>query len=260
MSDITELFSASELKMLQADSPIPLYHQLYQLLKRRILNGSLANGSKLPTEAQLAEGFGVSRITAKRVMDLLASDGLIERKRGKGSHVIFESAKSEVEAPLVGMLAKLASMSRETTVKVLDIEYAIPPANIAEDLSLPADEKVHYVTRTRFSEESAPFAYYETWTRGIVHGYSAQEIESAQRFAIMEKNGVKVTRIEQYLSADAASAVVADALQLMPGDPVLTLVRHSFDHNGDVVDLLHAQYHPGRFHYRMNLSAEDYAS
>ncbi|CAN0566601.1 unnamed protein product, partial [Laminaria digitata] len=72
LSDITELFSASELKMLQADSPIPLYHQLYQLLKRRILNGSLANGAKLPTEAQLAEGFGVSRITAKRVMDLLA--------------------------------------------------------------------------------------------------------------------------------------------------------------------------------------------
>lgn len=259
MNDIGDLFSAAELKALQADSPIPLYHQLYQLLKRRILNGSLAHGAKLPTEAQLADGFGVSRITAKRVMDLLAGDELIERKRGKGSHVTFQSSESEVEAPLVGMLAKLASMSRDTTVKVLSIDKILPPKNIAEDLGLPPDEQVHYVTRVRFSDGDQPFAYYETWTRGIVHGYSAEEIEQSQRFTIMEANGLTISRIEQYLSAAVATAVVADELQLTPGDPVLTLVRHSFDNNGDVVDLLHAQYHPGRFHYRMNLSAEDYA-
>ncbi|MCY4566065.1 MAG: UTRA domain-containing protein, partial [Gammaproteobacteria bacterium] len=64
---------------------------------------------------------------------------------------------------------------------------------------------------------------------------------------------------EQYLSASAASPLVAEQLQMVPGDPVLTLVRHSFDDNGDVVDLLHCQYHPERFHYRMNLSMEDYA-
>ena len=44
----------------------------------------------------------------------------------------------------------------------------------------------------------------------------------------------------------------------MPGDPVLTLVRYSFDTQGDLVDLLHCQYHTGHFHYRMNLSMEDY--
>ena len=259
MSKVKNTFTPMELGSLQADGPIPLYHQLYQLLKRRILSGALAFGAKLPTETDLAEGFGVSRVTAKRVMDLLAADKLIKRQRGKGSHVVFQSSASELEAPLVGMLEKLAGMSKRTKVKVLRIEKQAPPPSIVEDLRLPADEQVHYVTRVRYSEDGMSFAYYESWTRGISRGFTAENIQRRQRFSIMADNGHRISRIEQYLSAAAASPAVAEQLQLVAGDPVLTLVRHSFDDNGDVADLLHCQYHPKRFHYRMNLSVEDYA-
>lgn len=259
MRKIGQLFTPMELASLRAEGPIPLYHQLYQLLKRRILSGTLAYGAKLPTEAELAEGFGVSRVTAKRVMDLLVADDLIKRQRGRGSHVIYEPSVSDVEAPLVGMLEKLASMSRTTKVKVLHIEKSLPPPTVVDDLRLPEDEQVHYVTRVRSSEDQAPFAYYERWTRGINTGFTAKNIERRTRFDIMADNGHRISRIEQYLSASAASPLVAEQLQMVPGDPVLTLVRHSFDDNGDVVDLLHCQYHPERFHYRMNLSMEDYA-
>ncbi|MDE0061976.1 MAG: GntR family transcriptional regulator [Gammaproteobacteria bacterium] len=259
MRKIGQLFTPMELASLRAEGPIPLYHQLYQLLKRRILSGTLAYGAKLPTEAELAEGFGVSRVTAKRVMDLLVADDLIKRQRGRGSHVIYEPSVSDVEAPLVGMLEKLASMSRTTKVRVLHVEKSLPPPTVVDDLRLPEDEQVHYVTRVRSSEDRVPFAYYESWTRGINKGFTAKNIERRTRFDIMAENGHRISRIEQYLSASAASPLVAEQLQMVPGDPVLTLVRHSFDDNGDVVDLLHCQYHPERFHYRMNLSMEDYA-
>ena len=259
MGRIGQLFTPIELGSLRADGPIPLYHQLYQLLKRRILSGTLAYGARLPAEAELAEGFGVSRVTAKRVMDLLVADDLIKRQRGRGSHVVYEPSVSDVEAPLVGMLEKLASMSRTTRVKVLHIEKRLPPPTVVDDLRMLEDERVHYVIRVRFSEEQTPFAYYESWTRGIDKGFTAKNIERRTRFDIMAENGHRISRIEQYLSASAASPLVAEQLQMTPGDPVLALVRHSFDDNGDVVDLLHCQYHPERFHYRMNLSMEDYA-
>ena len=259
MDKTSQLFTPMELGSLRTDGPIPLYHQLYQLLKRHILSGSLAHGAKLPTEAELSSGFGVSRVTAKRVMDMLAADGLIKRQRGKGSHVVFESSASEVEAPLVGMLERLASMSRTTQVRVLHIEKRLPPRNLVDDLRMPEDEPVHYVTRVRSSEDAVPFAYYESWTRGIARGFTARNIERRTRFDIMADNGHAITRIEQYLSASAATPPVAEQLQLVPGDPVLTLVRHSFDDSGDAVDLLNCQYHPERFHYRMNLSMDDYA-
>ena len=259
VTDIERMFTPLELGSLQADGPIPLYHQLHQLLKRRILSGALAVGAKLPAEAQLAAGFGISRVTAKRVMDLLAADALIKRKRGKGSYVVHRPSVSAVEAPLVGMLEKLAGMSKTTRVRVLHIERQWPPANIAAELDLSEREQVHYVTRARFSDDGTPFAYYESWTRGIARGFTAKNIERRQRFAIMAENGHRIARIEQSLSAAAATPPVAEQLQLAPGDPVLTLARHSFAEHGAAVDLLHGQYHPGRFRYRMNLSMEDYA-
>jgi len=251
------MFTEVEMNSLQGEGPIPLYHQLYMLIKTKIMDGSLGYGAKLPTEQQLAQAFGVSRITAKRVMDLLAADALIERKRGRGSHVVFQASESEVDVPLVGMLERLADMSRTTEVEVLKVEMQVPSQRVADELSLTEGEEVHYVERVR-SSNGIPFAYYESWTRGVIKGYTARAISKRQRFAVMEESGHHITRIEQYLSAAAAAVTVAEHLELSPGDPVLTLVRTSFDENGDIVDLLNAQYHPGRFHYRMNLGREDY--
>ncbi len=253
----TKMFTDVERKSLQGEGPIPVYHQLYLLIKRKITDGAIVYGIKLPTEQQVALAFGVSRITAKRVLDLLASDALIERKRGRGSHVVFQASEAEVDVPLVGMLERLADMSKTTKVRVLQIEKCVPPRRIADNLNLEADEKVHYVERVRWNNR-IPFAYYESWTRGIIKGFTAREITRRQRFAIMEENGHHIVRIEQYLSAASVTANVAEHLELNPGDPVLTLIRRSFDESGDVVDLLHVQYHPGRFHYRMSLTREDY--
>ncbi len=258
MSILDSIFTPAELGSLRADGPIPLYHQLYGLLKQRILSGSLAEGAQLPTEAELSEGFNVSRITAKRGMDLLASEGLIARRRGKRSSVVYEAPKADLDAPLVGMLQRLAGMSRETRVKVLHIAHREPPPNIRAELGISEQDKVHYVTRVRYDQQDVPFAYYESWTCGIDKGYTASEIEKRQRFDIMAENGHRISHIEQFLSAASASPLVAELLELHAGDPVLTLVRHSYNEEGVLIDLLHCQYHPDRFHYRMNLSAEEY--
>ena len=64
---------------------VPLYHQVYSVLKSAILNGSIPHASKMPTEHQITDTFDVSRITAKRAMDELAAEKLVTRTRGKGS-------------------------------------------------------------------------------------------------------------------------------------------------------------------------------
>ena len=68
-----EVFSPHLTGQLSKASPTPLYHQLFSLLKARILDGTLALGLRLPPEEQLASLFKVSRITAKRAMDDLAA-------------------------------------------------------------------------------------------------------------------------------------------------------------------------------------------
>ena len=79
-----EVFSPHVVGQLSKESPTPLYHQLFSLLKTRILDGTLGYGTRLPPEERLADIFNVSRITAKRAMDDLSKDALVERRRGRG--------------------------------------------------------------------------------------------------------------------------------------------------------------------------------
>ena len=107
-----ELFSKHVQQQLSKASPTPLYHQLYTVLKNMVIDGTLEYGARMPTEEQLADLFVVSRITAKRAMDELANEGLVERRRGKGTHVIYRYSPKPVQAPLTGMLQEIESMAR----------------------------------------------------------------------------------------------------------------------------------------------------
>lgn len=81
-------------------SPIPLYEQVKQLIRERILNGDYPPGTVIPTEKEMCDEFEVSRITIKQAMDELARSGLIQRIQGKGSIVQQAEMGGGLEAPL----------------------------------------------------------------------------------------------------------------------------------------------------------------
>ncbi|WP_020577350.1 GntR family transcriptional regulator [Actinopolymorpha alba] len=74
-----------------------LYERIYDYLLDEIRNDTLKAGDRVPSEKELAERFGVSRITSKRALALLAEAGVLDRRRGKGSFVTKRA--SELEPP-----------------------------------------------------------------------------------------------------------------------------------------------------------------
>jgi DNA-binding LacI/PurR family transcriptional regulator len=74
----------------------PLYQQICEQLMRKISSGELKEGDRLPSEKELCDTFGVSRITSKKALEILAENRLILRRRGKGSFVAAEPAGGNV--------------------------------------------------------------------------------------------------------------------------------------------------------------------
>ena len=70
-----------------ANSVVPMYRQLADLLRRQIAAGDLGDGDRLPSEAQLGEAHGVSRITVRQALADLERLGLVDRVVGKGTFV-----------------------------------------------------------------------------------------------------------------------------------------------------------------------------
>ncbi len=257
MSEIlASLKSDWELSQRGAMSRVPLYHQLYSVLKASILDGTIPFDAQMPTEQQLATTFDVSRITAKRAMDELAAESLIARYRGKGSHVTYQYEPKPVQAPLVGMLENLIEMGKHSIVRVISIDKVVPPATVRKTLGLDKTETVHQVVRVRSSEEGEPYAYYVSYTVGITRGFTKRSMEKTPRLDVLKQNGIELTKVEQTLSAENASLTVAEELGIEPGAALLSIVRHSYDKHGRVVDVLDCLYNPKRFTYRMVLSLD----
>jgi GntR family transcriptional regulator len=271
------LFTDTDARAVCTTQAVPLYHQLYALLKSKIESGELPQGSLLPSEIELAERFAVSRITSKRALNELGRDGLVERRAGRGTHVRVRPPSSPVlRAPLTGNLESLNVMGRETTVEVLSFERIPAPKSISDALKIKPHTLVDRAVRVR-RNQGLPFAYYLSHTivlkdsakdNAVSHTDSAaaksgpqamnrKNLKSQTRLEIFRAMGIKLAEVDQVLNAVAANAEVAHALNLSVGAPVLSMTRTYIDSEGRIVDHLVGLYRPDRFEYHMHLSTLD---
>jgi GntR family transcriptional regulator len=189
-------------------------------------------------------------------MDELASEKLIARYRGKGSHVTYQYEPKPVKAPLIGMLENLVEMGMHSIVKVISIETVVPPYEIALKLSLSEEQTVKKVTRVRSNEEGMPYAFYISWTLGVTRGFTKENLENTPRLNIIRENGIQLTKVEQTLSARNASMNVAQELGLKKGDALLSIIRNSFDEEDKVIDIIDCVYNPLLFNYAMVMALD----
>jgi GntR family transcriptional regulator len=73
--------------VLDHEGKTPLYLQIAGILRERITSGQIRPGRPLPSEPQLVGEFGVSRLTARKAVHVLADEGLVEVVQGRGSYV-----------------------------------------------------------------------------------------------------------------------------------------------------------------------------
>jgi len=259
MESLAEIFPDAQLQTRDREAPTPLYFRLYSLLRAAILDGTIIHRAQMPTEQQLSEYFKVSRITAKRAMDELASESLVERQRGRGSHVIYQYRPQPVKAPLVGMLEEIESMARHSEVMVLACKRLLPPANIRSALGLAEGEKALLLQRVR-SRSGQPFAYYNSWTAGLTKTVSRRQFTRSTLLEIFRKQGLDITHVTQTITAVAATTELANHLNTHVNAPVLNLIRQSFITKAKtekLVDVLEVFYHPERFQYQMDLQLDN---
>ncbi|MGF0118658.1 GntR family transcriptional regulator [Promicromonospora sp. Marseille-Q5078] len=80
-----------------------LYAQVHEALRARIVDGTLAVGDKLPSQAELVEEFAVSAITIKRALDMLRDEGFVTRRPRIGTVVVSTAPDDDRKAPANGL-------------------------------------------------------------------------------------------------------------------------------------------------------------
>ena len=240
-------------------SPLPLYHKVYLLLKQRLLAGGFGMDAAMPGENALAAEYGVSRLTIRRSLDALQSDGLIERRQGRGT---FPARPAQQPAPpheagIDALMAHLARMGMQTQVRLLELAAAPATPLVAARLELPEGAPVQRAVRVR-SHEGQPFSHLTTFVPDdIGRRIRRKDLGSKPLLAIFRDLGVRVADAGQSISAVLAEPDVAELLDVPVGSALLSLHRVVRDESGRPVEWLHALYRPDRYEYRMNMQARD---
>jgi GntR family transcriptional regulator len=136
----------SKIGSLDERSSVPLYTQLANLLRGKIVSGQWKEGDVIPSETQLIKEFGVSRGTVRQAVGNLAQQNLLYRRRGIGSIVTGTRVKQSLNE-FYDLSTSFGASGMNLTVEVVGAKEQTPPTTVIQNLMLPPGAKVYWVER-----------------------------------------------------------------------------------------------------------------
>lgn len=207
-----------------------LYIQIKELYKEQILNGQIKHGERLDSEAQIQKLFGVSRITARQAILDLEREGLVNRGRGRGTFVIWQSPKQKEEAYEDEHWRIHPCKKKQGELVFQQIVREYPPEEIIGEFNLP-EEQMMYCQVQIFGSDNIPLSFSKTWYAG---SEKVQEKEGpVSRSEIHQRllNHVNENQrhYEESLRAMIPDQEVRAALRISDEVPVLCRTRKTTD-------------------------------
>jgi GntR family transcriptional regulator len=214
-------------------------------LRREIESGELRSGAKLLSERALAEKYGAARNTAREAIRLLAEQGLVTAKHGKGVFVresqrLFRFgsdrySRKNRETGLTPFRLEAQRQGKEPRIDVLSIVRERPPADVAERLGVPADEESVVHRENHYFADNEPVQIVSTYLRWEeAQGTPLMQPKSGKDgiYGRLEELGHVMTRGRDEISARMPTPEEAAVLRLLPGVPVLEVLHTSLDQDG----------------------------
>lgn len=237
---------------LATNSVQPLYLQIKEVLKQRILDGEYAPHERLPSESALMKMFAVSRITVRQALRDLHSEGLIFSVQGKGSFVSKPKVVQDVQR-LQGFGEAMSGKGYDTSGKVLSIQQCRAPLEVVQALELGSQTEVIEVQRIRYLNQkpvSVDQSYFPLDVGETLFGRDlSQDI-----FPLLENElGINLGYADLKIEAARATAETAAHLEIEQTDPVLRISRLVFDTNNRPVDFEYVTYRGDAYQYQLRI-------
>jgi GntR family transcriptional regulator len=230
--------------------PGPLYSRLEGALRRAIETSLLLPQDALPPERELAADLSVSRITLRRALNGLVTEGLLERRQGAGTFVAGRVEKQ---------FAKLTSFSEDMIARgrsprskwLLRASASVTPEE-ALALGLSPGAPVHRLQRIRFADD-LPMALEYTKVPGF--GLESADAVGDSLYAALQAQGFRPTRALQRLRAVQIDEEQAKLLGVKPGDAALYIERRGFLDDGRVIEATESWYRGDAYDFVAELNA-----
>ncbi|HWK67826.1 MAG TPA: GntR family transcriptional regulator [Rhizobiaceae bacterium] len=232
----------------------PLYQRIARSLEARIGSGALKAGDRLPSERQIAEELGASRMTARQALKSLERRGLVETRVGRGCFVAQPRIEKQLRT-LSGFTEEMRRAGRFVSSVVLDAGLGAADPEVASALAIAENEPVHRLVRVRLVD-AEPVAVERTEVPVVLAPGLLERadfsMDSLYR-VLREDYGHMPTEAEETVFADTPDAVTSAALDIEPGTPILRFTRCTFGRDGRPLEYVRSSYRGDCFTMRVRL-------
>jgi GntR family transcriptional regulator len=231
---------------LDHQSPVPLFIQIAETLKRRILSGQYNSDEQSLTNEELVREFQASNVTIRKAVNILKSDGFVKRRRGFGTTVSKDAFEPVVFELSISFKKRVEAIERmQPEIKVLEIKTVPASKHVQDILSIPPHQAVRLIKRIRIYKKSpiSVYTYYADPARCAT--ITVKDAEKSDIIDTIERTmGCKICKIRQTLRSIVADLDISSVLEIPFGAPVL-LNENKYLSESDVTVLFSQGYYRG---------------
>ncbi len=235
---------------------VPRYQQVFSALQQWIAQGHYPPLSRLEPEKQLCEMFGVSRITVRKALELLAAEGLVKSVQGKGTFVQADLNRSPVHADMNQRIQRARELARNSEVIELTIAETLATQEVCDDLKLMNGDSVQQVSYIRLLRDMR-IGYVESYCPLDLNvTFSAADFQSNTLLTVLEDKGIELSGIDHLVGATLADTRLAVLLDLDVGMPLVRVKMIMLDLAHKPVQKVVAYFRADQYEHHLFLARQ----
>lgn len=236
--------------MIDKNSSLPIYAQLEEYIKKNIKERVYLPGESLPTERELTELFGVSRMTIRQAITNLVHQGVLYKTHGKGAFVSKEVIEKKME--IESFSQDMQKRGLVPSSKILTFEKVIPDSEVLEKLQLSDNEQVYFLSRLRLANNEPMAIEYSYLPEKYYPDLMKYNLMNCSLYALMKQEyHSDFNYMKQSIRAATISKNEAEMLLNKSRGFGIISLRTIF--NGDEVPIEYTKtiYHPDRYAFNL---------
>lgn len=239
-------------KLIDKNSPVPIYYQIREALANEITAGEYPPGSPIPSERELSERFRVSRMTVRQATRMLVGEGLCYRRRGMGIYVAEKKYPSETQA-FMGFTNMVRLRGLAPSSKVLECRWIQADESLAGMLELDVGARVAYIKRIRYAS-GEPLGIETSHVPEACHPRLLDhDFETESLYHVMELYGIHPSHAKDTLYPSFLDREEAQILGLKPRTLAIRRRRIAYVVDWTPVEMTLSVYHPDKFTFEFDL-------
>lgn len=235
-------------------SQIPYYIQVKDVIREQIRSRIWQPNDQLPSEAELCDAFNVSRTVIRQALQDLIHDGLIIRRKGKGSFVAPAKISEQLVQKLTGFYHDMVAQGYHPVTHVLKQEVIPSPPKVAANLGIPAGTPVIEIVRLRFVEDTPIVLVSSYLPHALCPGLATDDLSNQSLYDLLEKNHhLYIARGRRVMQAVPAPENEAQLLQVEKGAPLFLLDSISYLEDDTPIEYYYAYHRGDRSQFEVEL-------